>query len=366
MEAASNQRQTPLYTTHRELGARMVPFGGWAMPVQYSGVVSEHMAVRNAAGLFDVSHMGEIELSGTTAGETVQYLTCNDVSRLDDGDAQYSALMTASGGILDDLIVYRRQQDRFLLVVNAGNTAAALQWIQEHARQGTEVVDRSDDLALLAVQGPRAAELLGTMTDLPIGDLAAFQFAEGPVGGVPATVARTGYTGEDGFEILVAADAAVRLWAALMERGRPMELLPAGLGARDTLRLEAGLLLHGNDMTVETSPLEAGLGFIVKLGAGEFLGRDVLVRQKEQGVTRRQRGLEMIDPGIARSGHRLWIDGEVQGEVTSGSHVPFLKKNLARAYLPAGNDVLGTEVEVEVRRRRLRARVVKTPFYRRG
>jgi aminomethyltransferase len=343
----------------------MVPFFGWEMPVQYAGVVAEHMAVRKAAGLFDVSHMGEVEVRGPGAGDTLQRLTCNDVSVLDDGDAQYTALLNEAGGILDDLIVYRMGEERYLAVVNAANAVADFEWMRDHAAGRAEVVDRSDEFALLALQGPRAAEILGHLTAADLSGVGPFQFLEGEVAGTTAVMARTGYTGEDGFEILLGAGDAVAIWDAVMEQGRDAGLVPVGLGARDTLRLEAGMLLHGSDMTAENTPLEAGLGFIVSWDAGDFLGREVLEGQRAQGVRRRQRGLEMMDAGIARQGYPVRIDGEVKGEVTSGSFAPFLKKNIARAYLPAGQAAIGTEVEIEVRKRRLRARVVKTPFYRR-
>jgi aminomethyltransferase len=343
----------------------MVPFFGWDMPVQYSGVVAEHLAVRSAAGLFDVSHMGEVEVRGPGAGAALQRLTCNDVSALGDGDAQYTALLNSKGGILDDLIVYRMAEDRYLAVVNAANAAADFQWIWDNVGDGARVTDRSEEFALVALQGPRAQDILSGLTAADLSAVAPFQFVEGELAGAGAMMARTGYTGEDGFEILLAVEDAESVWGALMERGLPAGLVPVGLGARDTLRLEAGLLLHGSDMTAEHTPLEAGLSFIVRWEAGDFLGREVLERQKAEGVRRRLRGLEMIDAGIARHGHPVRIDGEVRGEVTSGSFAPYLKKNIARAYLPAGQGAIGTEVEIEVRKRRLRARVVKTPFYRR-
>jgi len=358
-------RRTPLHKHHRERGARLVPFAGWEMPVQYSGVIEEHLAVRTCAGLFDVSHMGEVDLRGPRAVAVLQRLTCNDVAALDDGGAQYSAILTPEAGILDDVIVYRRSAERFLVIVNAGNAAADFRWIREQAGAEADVVDRSDEFALLALQGPRAQEILAPRTDVALGGLASFRAADGHVAGAPAMIGRTGYTGEDGFEIMVPADAAPAVWDALLAQGEPLGLVPAGLGARDTLRLEAGLLLHGTDMTAADSPLEAGLDFIVKLDAGPFLGRDVLVRQCEEGLSRRLLGIEMIEPGIARHGHPVWIGGEARGEVTSGSYAPFLRKNIARGYLPPARAPIGTEVEVQVRGRRLRAKVVKTPFYRR-
>jgi len=343
----------------------MVPFSGWEMPVQYTGVIAEHNAVRTAAGLFDVSHMGEIELEGPGALACLQQLTCNDVQSLRPGQAQYTAMLDEAGGVIDDLIVYRRSEERFLAVVNAGNTRADLEWMQRWADSECAIVDRSSDHGLLALQGPEAGAILAGLVRDNLSSLPYFSFATMSLAGVDVLVARTGYTGEDGFEILTAAGDCVAVWNALMECGQGAGLVPVGLGARDTLRLEAGLLLHGNDMTRETNALEAGLGFVVRWNAGDFIGKDALLRQKQSGLSRRQRGLEMLDRGIARHGHAVHIAGEKCGEITSGSFAPFLKKNIARAYLPRGSDALDTEVEVDVRGRRLRAKVVRTPFYRR-
>ena len=357
---------TPLHSIHRDLGGRMVGFAGWEMPVQYSGIIEEHMAVRTAAGLFDVSHMGEVELRGGGAAAAVQLLTCNDVSVLTPGRAQYSALLNEKAGVLDDVIVYCRADDSYLIVVNAANAKADFEWIRDHAGEGVDVVDRSQEFGLLALQGPRALEILsGVATGAALESVVSFGAVDIEIAGAACMAGRTGYTGEDGFEILVPEARTVDVWSALMQAGASAGMIPAGLAARDTLRLEAGLLLHGSDMDSSTTPLEAGLAFIVKLEAGEFLGRDVLRRQQAEGVTRRQRGLEMVDRGIARAGHEVWAGGSACGRVTSGSYVPFLKKNIARAWLPTEESKLGAEVEVAVRNRRIRARVVKTPFYRR-
>ncbi len=365
MKESEILRSTPLHDLHVASGARMIPFSGWDLPVQYAGVIAEHNAVRTAAGLFDVSHMGEIELEGPGALASLQHLTCNDVQALRPGQAQYTAMLDETGGVIDDLIVYRRGDERFLAVVNAANTATDLDWMRRATGSDCEIRDCSAEYALLALQGPRAGAILGGMIRDDLSSLRSFGFAEMSLAEVDVVVARTGYTGEDGFEVLTASADGVTVWNALMECGKAAGLVPVGLGARDTLRLEAGLLLHGNDMTRETSALEAGLGFIVRWDAGDFIGKDALLRQKEAGLARRQRGLEMVDRGIARHGHAVVIDGEARGEVTSGSFAPFLKKNIARAYLPSGSSRIDTEVEVDVRGRRLRAKVVKTPFYRR-
>jgi aminomethyltransferase len=364
MDRTSPPKHTPLHAVHVESGARLVPFAGWEMPVQYAGVVEEHLAVRAAAGLFDVSHMGEVEVCGPGAAAALQRLTCNDIASLALGQAHYSALLLPDGGILDDVIVYRWREGSFLVVVNASNAAADLAWMREHAGSA-QVIDRSDDFALIAIQGPKSTGILAPLTDADLGSLRYYRLLEAKVGGEPAFVARTGYTGEDGFEIFLPPSGAAGVWRRLLEVGAAVGIVPAGLGARDTLRLEAGMLLHGNDITATTSPLEAGLDFMVKLDREEFIGRGALIAQRREGVKRRMCGLEMIDPGIARHGYPVWIEGGAASEVTSGSHAPFLKKNIARAYLPIAHADVGAEVEVEVRQRRLRARVVPTPFYRR-
>jgi len=305
-------------------------------------------------------------MSVTNAGAAVQRLTCNDVSVLTDGKAQYSALLNPEGGIIDDIIVYRLTPERFLLVVNGANRATDRDWIVDGVEGRAEVADRTDELALLALQGPLAAEILAAQTDLEIDKMTAFQAAEGRVAGRAALVARTGYTGEDGFEVRVQAGDAEAVWRTLLDAGGPRGLAPIGLAARDTLRLEAGMLLHGNDIWEETTPLEAGLNFIVKLDRDDFIGKEALVGQKRDGLRRRLCGLEMVEPGIARRGHPVLVAGEVQGEVTSGSFAPFLKKSIARAFLPPEHVEPGTELQVEIRNRRPRACVVKTPFYRRA
>jgi aminomethyltransferase len=345
----------------------MVPFSGWHMPVEYQGLIAEHLAVRRAAGLFDVSHMGEFEVRGQGALAYLQRVTCNDVARLADGQAQYSALPLASGAPVDDVIVYRHAADRYLLVVNAGNRDKDWRWLHEQSPEGCALVDRSDALGLLALQGPRAQAILQPLTALPLAKLAYYRFAEGPVAGVQAVVARTGYTGEDGFELFVPAEEAVTVWRALMERGAPEGLVPAGLGARDTLRLEARMCLYGNDMDESTTLVEAGLGWIVATGKekGDFSGRAVLAAQKENGPPRKLVGFEVVGPGIARHGYPVFVDGDPSGAVTSGSYAPFLQKSIGLAYLPADRAKVGTEIEIEVRKRRIAGRVVPTPFYKR-
>ncbi|MFI5006776.1 MAG: glycine cleavage system aminomethyltransferase GcvT [Solirubrobacterales bacterium] len=360
-------RKTPLNAVHRESGARMVPFGGWDMPVEYSGLIAEHMAVRRAAGLFDVSHMGEFEVAGPGAQDFLQRVTANNVAKLTDGQAQYSALPLANGAPVDDVIVYRHAADRFLLVVNAGNLEKDWKWLQSQGPEGCTLTDRSDETALLALQGPSSQAILQPLTAIDLPQVSYYHFAEGEVAGHPATVARTGYTGEDGFEIFVAADRAAALWRRLIEAGKDTGLLPAGLGARDTLRLEAKMCLYGNDMDETTTLVEAGLGWIVSLdeAKGAFNGRPVLEAQKKGGPPRKLTGFEVTGRGIARHGYPAYLGGDEAGTVTSGSYAPFLQKNIGLVYLPAAKTAVGTEFDVEIRGKRVPARVVPTPFYKR-
>ena len=359
-------RRTPLHALHRELGARLVPFAGWEMPVQFAGVVKEHLAVRGAAGLFDVSHMGELRVTGPEAIPLLQRLTPNDVSRLRIGQAQYSALTTDSGGFVDDIIVYRRGEGSFLLVTNAANTPADLAWIRERGGPAAQVVeDVSDRYALLALQGPRAVAILGGLTPLNLRRIRYYRFADGPVAGVPATVARMGYTGEDGFELMLPAGKAESVARRLLEAGADAGLIPTGLGARDSLRLEAKMALHGQDIDRDHSVEEADLGWMVKYAKGDFIGRDALLAQREGGGARKLVGFELRGRGIPRHGYPIRVAGEPAGEVTSGGYSPFLKKSIGLAYLPAGATETGQGFEVVIRGRAVPAEVVPTPFYAR-
>lgn len=360
-------RRTPLDAVHRESGAKMVPFGGWDMPVEYSGTIAEHMAVRSAAGLFDVSHMGQLEVEGEGARAFLQRVTSNNVAKLADGQAQYSALPMPTGCPVDDIIVYRRAERRFLLVVNAANVEKDWQWLLSQSPSGCGLHNLSEQFALLALQGPKAASILQGLTPLELDKVGFYHFAEAKVCAAPAIVARTGYTGEDGFELFVAPDEAPALWRRIVEAGRPHGLLPAGLGARDTLRLEARMMLYGNDMDETTTLVETGLGWIVSLDEtkGEFNGRPVLARQKKDGAPRRLVGFEMVGRGIARHGHPVCLDGKEVGPVSSGTFAPFLQKSIGLAYLPSARAGVGTELEVDIRGRRVPARVVPTPFYKR-
>jgi len=360
-------RKTPLNAAHRASGAKMVPFGGWDMPVEYSGLISEHMAVRKAAGLFDVSHMGEFEVEGPGALAFLQRTTANNVAKLVDGQAQYSAFPLANGAPLDDVIVYRRAADRYLLVVNAGNIEKDFRWLQEQGPQDVRLENKSDAYALLALQGPRAAEILRALTTFDLSGLKYYHFAEAEVDSYPVTVSRTGYTGEDGFEIFVSPQLVEAFWKRLLEAGREKGLVPVGLGARDTLRLEARLCLHGQDMDETTSLVEAGLGWMVSLdeAKGDFPGRAVLAEQKKNGPPRKLVGFEMTGRGIARHGYPVLIHDERVGEVTSGTYAPFLQKNIGLCYVPAARAAVGTELAIDIRERKVPARVVPTPFYKR-
>jgi len=367
LESATGMRKTPLNATHRASGAKMVPFGGWDMPVEYSGLISEHMAVRKAAGLFDVSHMGEFEVEGPGALAFLQRTTANNVAKLVDGQAQYSAFPLANGAPLDDVIVYRRAADRYLLVVNAGNIEKDFRWLQEQGPQDVRLENKSDAYALLALQGPRAAEILRALTTFDLSGLKYYHFAEAEVDSYPVTVSRTGYTGEDGFEIFVSPQLVEAFWKRLLEAGREKGLVPVGLGARDTLRLEARLCLHGQDMDETTSLVEAGLGWMVSLdeAKGDFPGRAVLAEQKKNGPPRKLVGFEMTGRGIARHGYPVLIHDERVGEVTSGTYAPFLQKNIGLCYVPAARAAVGTELAIDIRERKVPARVVPTPFYKR-
>ena len=359
-------KRTPLHAVHVAAGARMVPFGGWDMPVQYAGIIEEHRAVRARAGLFDVSHMGEVNLSGPGAVAFIQRLVTNDLSRIAVGHAMYTPMCTPEGGIIDDLLVYRLGEARLMAVVNAANTDGDLAWMRSHLGRDVALTDVSAETALLALQGPRAPAILARLTREPVDLIKYYWFREGvEVAGRRAIVSRTGYTGEDGFELYVAAEDAVHLWQAILEAGKADGIQPAGLGARDTLRLEAGLLLHGNDMDTTTTPMEVGLSWTVKLQKGEFIGADVLRRQKAEGTSRRLSGFVLEDRAIARHGFPVLIDGRHAGVVTSGSFGPTVEKNIGLAFVPPSHASPGSRITVEIRGRAVPAAIVKTPFYTR-
>jgi len=361
-------KKTPLNAKHRSIGARMVEFGGWDMPVEYTGIVDEHMAVRTRAGLFDVSHMGEIEIAGADALAAVQWITTNDASRLSVGQIQYSALTTPEGTFVDDVLVYRVGESHFMLVVNAGNIMKDHEWIAGRVRErggDANVVNSSSRYALLALQGPQAEAILQTLTAVDLGAIKYYWFSTGEVASIRATISRTGYTGEDGFEVFVPPAQAERAWDAIMQAGRAADVRPCGLGARDTLRLEACMRLCGSDMDDKTTVLEAGLGWIVGWKKDDFLGASVLRAQKAEGVSRKIAAFEMRDRAIARHGYPVVRDGSPVGVVTSGTQTPFLKKAIGLAMVPADMATVGGRLDIEIRGRTVSAEVVPEPFYKR-
>lgn len=368
MSTEASLKRTPLFDAHQRLGAKIVPFAGWEMPVQYSGVIPEHRAVREQVGLFDVSHMGEIFVEGKEAELAISSMTCNDLRTLSDGKAQYSAIINPDGGVVDDIIIYRFSATRYLICVNASNADKDQAWFVKHNRFDAEFVNRSAEYGQIAIQGPKAAQLLSKLPGLEKVDLLSyFHFGEYQSGGVPLIVARTGYTGEDGFEVFVPAAATEQLWETLLKSGGDIPVLPIGLGARDTLRLEACYPLHGHELGDDISAIESGLGWIVKPAKGEFIGRDVLVRHREQGAPRALVGFFVEDAGIARHGAPIVDDsGAAIGVVTSGTKTPTVDRALGMALVPRAHAAEGTVLKVAVRGRQLQAKVVKRPFYKRS
>jgi aminomethyltransferase len=360
-------KRTPLYEEHTRLGGKIVPFAGYEMPVQYpGGIVAEHQAVRRAAGLFDVSHMGELDVHGGDALGFVQYVTTNDASTLAIGQAQYSALCRDDGGILDDCIVYRFD-DHYMIVVNASNLDKDRDWVVSHAdRFGATVTDRSEETGLIALQGPASQAIMARLTDADLDAIRYYHFVEGSVAGVDCVISRTGYTGEDGFELYLPAERTADVWRRLMEAGEPDGIMPAGLGARDSLRLEMGYALYGNDMDERRTPLEAGLGWITKLDKGDFIGRDALLAQKQQGVRDRLVGFICQERGFPRHGYAVHVAGEPAGEVTSGIVSPMLQQGIGMCYVPADSAKSGTQVEIMIRDRAIPAEIVRPPFYTQG
>ena len=367
--APSNEplQRTPLFEACQEAGGRMIDFGGWELPVQFTGILEEHAAVRERAGLFDVSHMGEILVRGPQAEAFLQKCTCNDVAKLSDGRIHYTGLLYPTGGFVDDILIYRNSATDYFVVVNAANTPKDFAWFVEQSKGfDVEVVNASADYAQLALQGPLAEKLLQTLTPLKLADIKYYRFAKGEVCGVPAIVSRTGYTGEDGFEVYIAPAEAPAIYRRILADGKALGIVPIGLGARDTLRLESKMALYGNDIDQDHTPLEADLDWIVRLEKGDFNGRDVLVAQKEKGLTRKLVGFEMVDRGIARHEYPVVEGGATVGVVTSGTHSPTLKKAIGLAYLPLRMCDVGTEFSVLVREKETKARVVATPFYKRA
>jgi len=345
----------------------MIEFFGWEMPVEFSGVIDEHLAVREKAGLFDVSHMGEIVISGRQALNFVQYLTPNDAARLTPEKAQYSCLTTPQGTFVDDLLVYCLDSGKYLLVVNCANSDKDYEWILSHKESyDVEVENKSDDYTQLALQGPSALEILEPLIDVNLEEMNPFGSSWGKIEGEEVLVSRTGYTGEDGFEVYTLSSQSEKIWDAILERGKTFGVVPVGLGARDTLRLEARLMLYGNDIDETTTVLEAGLGWLVKYDKGEFLGREALLKQKEDGIKRRLVGFEVLERGIARPLYPVFVEGKKVSVINSGTFSPYLKKSIGLTYLPVEYKEVGTEFEIGIRDKKVKARVVPTPFYKRG
>jgi aminomethyltransferase len=362
--STSTIKKTGLYDTHLALGAKMVEFAGYWMPVQYRGIIEEHRKVRSAAGVFDVSHMGEFEFRGRAAGEFLQRMTINDVSTLQEFQAQYSALCYPDGGIADDIIVYR-WPDRYLLVVNASNLEKDFNWLSQHATPEAGLANISDEISLLAVQGRYAQPTLQKIVNVDLAKIKYYWFVSGEIGGVPAFISRTGYTGEDGFEVGFAAPHSEKVWNAIFEAGKEFGIEPIGLGARDTLRVEMKYCLYGNDIDQTTTPLEAGLGWITKLDKGDFIGREALLKMKANGIPRKLVGFELEGKNIARHGYPILKDGVQVGHVTSGTFSPSLEKSIGLGYVASEHAAVGTELSIDIRSRQAKGRIVATPFYQR-
>jgi aminomethyltransferase len=366
MSAAPALRSTPLNAIHRSLGAKMVDFGGWDMPVQYSGIIDEHNAVRTAVGVFDVSHMGEIEVRGPEAAKLVDFVTTNAVAKLKLGQAHYSGLLYEHGGFVDDILVHKVADDHYFLCVNASNQDKDYEHIAAHNHFDCTVENAGDRYAQIAIQGPKATATLAKLTPVDLSGIKYYWFTDGEVAGTPARIAHTGYTGEDGFEIYVPPTEAERIWNLVMDAGAEFGIRPCGLGARNTLRLEAKMALYGHEIDASISPLEADLGWIVKLDKGDFVGRDVLVKQKEAGLSRKLVGFEMRGRGIGRDGYEVFLDGVAAGWVTSGGPAPTLCKNIGLCYLPVADAVPGKTIQIMIRNQPVDAVTVETPFYKRA
>lgn len=356
-------KQTELFPIHQALGAKLIPFAGYDMPVRYTGDRAEHLAVRNAAGLFDVSHMGEFIIRGPKALELIQQVTSNDASKLVPGKAQYSCLPNHEGGIVDDLIVYHIRDDQYMLVVNASNIEKDWNWISASNTMGAEMIDVSEETALLAVSGPKAEAIIQKLTDVDLSQMGTYFCFKGTFNGAEKSlIATTGYTGERTFEVFVYKQHAKRMWADIMEAGSEFGIIPTGLGARDTLRLEMGYMLYGNDINDTTSPLEAGLGWITKLNKGPFNGSEAIKKVKEAGLSRKLVGFEISERGIPRSGYEIAHEGQVVGTVTSGTMSPLMNKGIGLGYVPVSLAKRGQEIDILIRNKPVKATIVKTPF----
>lgn len=357
-------KRTPLYEKHLERNGKIIDFGGWELPVEYSGILAEHEAVRTKAGLFDVSHMGEIMISGKDSEAYLQNIMTNDISTMDNNQIFYSFMCYPDGGIVDDLLIYKYNNEKYFLVVNASNTEKDYEWMLEQKNGDVKIENVSQNYAEVALQGPLAQDILQKLTSQDLSEIKFFYFADNVnISGINAIISRNGYTGEDGFEIYVTPDDGPKIWDMLLEAGKEQGLMPAGLGARDTLRFEVCLPLYGQEISKSISPLEAGLGFFVKLKKDSFIGKEALLNQKENGLKRKLVGFEMIDRGIARSNHEVFVDGKNIGYVTTGTHSPTLKKSIGLALINAEHAAEGNEIEISVRNKNLKAKIIKKPFY---
>lgn len=357
-------KKTALYDIHEKLGAKIVEFAGYYMPIQYKGITEEHVRVRTTVGLFDVSHMGEFEFIGPRASDFIQYMTTNDVTALNIYQAQYSALCYNDGGIVDDLIIYRFPE-RFIMVVNAANIEKDFAWLQSHLFEGVILKNRSDENSLLAVQGRKAEATLQKLTAIDLSQLKYYWFTEGALAAAPVMIARTGYTGEDGFEIMLSPDHSSQVWQTIMEAGKEFNIEPIGLGARDTLRMEVKYCLYGNDIDRTTNPIEAGLGWITRSEKGAFIGREAIQKVKESGLQRKLIGFEFEGKAIPRHGYKIFLGDKEIGVVTSGMFSPVLQKPIGLGYVKIDYSSIGSEFNIDIRGRLFKARVVKTPFYKR-
>jgi len=362
-DSSENLKTTPLFDIHKELGGKLVPFAGWNMPIQFAGVVAEHTCVREKVGLFDVSHMGEIEIEGKDAKRFLQYLLSNDIEKMSDGTILYSLMCYKNGGVVDDLLVHRFSEDHYFLCVNASNSDKDYEWVARHSTSyDVKTKNTSADTAQLALQGPESEKVLQSLCDVSLNDLSYYNFKKGKVDDIEGIISRTGYTGEDGFELYLPPEKVADVCRSLMRQGEPFGIQPIGLGARDTLRLEMGYALYGNEIDDQPTPLEAGLGWVIKFNKGEFIGREPLLQQKEQGLRRKLVGIKLLTRGVPRSHYRMLKEGEPVGEITSGTFSPSLNTGVGLCYVSKEYSGVGTRLEVEIRNQSVSAEVVRPPF----
>ena len=362
-EPSTALKTTPLFEAHKKLGAKIVPFAGWNMPIQFAGVIQEHLCVRNGVGVFDVSHMGEIDIRGKESKKLLQKLVTNDIEKMSDQSILYTLMCYEDGGVVDDLLVHRYSEDHYFLCVNAANSEKDFQWVQKIASPyDVEVHDISSEIAQLAIQGKDAEPLLQKICDVPLNDLEYYHFKNGKIHNNDCLISRTGYTGEDGFELYTDVSHAEALYLKILQEGKPFNIQPIGLAARDTLRLEMGYALYGNDISAETSPLEAGLGWVIKMNKGDFVGRESLLNQKEAGIKRKLVGLKLLDRGVPRPHYPVFVGDQAVSEMTSGTFSPSLNSGIGMCYLSTEHASVGSRVSVGIRNQKVPAEIVKPPF----